>query len=1071
MQPNVGLIQRTNHMKVLEHFLIKLMSLDALATERNNMDAVELILLEDPAYEHGRGSNKHTLMGLIYKAIDMEYSKDIVKLLSQAYEAGINPDHKGVLNLILAIKRRDRAGILGLLQGNNQLVNFADDQGWTPLHYAAYHEFDSILDVIIDAQNNVGHQFVYGDMVSTPLHVAFKCGYTSTLTRLVQLWPVSSSAYTCINKDGQNILHLAAVENKKEMIHGILKYCPEQYKDKLLSQQDSNGNTPLHLLISNGCFIQELIRHKGLDTRVKNKKNWSPQDMLYFQDNIVGDQAIIKIALGDVQSNQDMLESLVLPSKRKAKDVEFNKYAKLLAAEEQERMKQDLERYKRTHTVAHWFPDAMAGDASAKAALEMEADILNDEGKTILHVESMRGDTERVRFILREFPKKNLLVKRDGLKRTALHLAADYGHPQVVEVLIDAARRNLPSSSANNQTNCFLSFIGQATDQMGNTALHLAVLNGNVAIVKLLIEADPNDSLHVQNNEGKTPIYIAAEKGYKVIIKEMCRTCTALSLDGPGGSTTALHAAIVNIHQEEEEEDNVIRMMINAAKRCSPEGSSFEALFRTTNQSGSTILKLAVYRNYVQVVAQILLEDPAYQHGRWGSKNNDFMHLIYTAIDRKYEDILKLLKETYEAEISVDHKGVIDLIVAIRRRHRVSVIRLLEGNKKLVTFTDMDGWTVLHHAAYHQFDSILDAIIEAQIDVGHPFVYKHKDLSTPFHVAAKEGYTFTVIRLMELWPTWSSAYTLVNTDDQNILHLAASQSKKEMIQGILKCCSEKHKKRILNDQDKNGDTPLHLLIMRGCFVPEFIKYKGLDTMIRNNKDETPLDYFYVADEIVGDQVQIKIALENIQTDEYWKFWPTSNKRKSNYLESVVLPSRREAKDVQFEIAKKKLRDEKHGRMKIDLERYKKRTSTQIVVTALITTVTFTVGFTMPGGLRQSGEIDQGLVVLSKKTAFNAFMVSDAIALLLSTCSLFLYFLESMYDDPHQVSKLNAASTGLNIVSVMAMMLTFITGTFVVLSHSLALAITVSIIGSFFFVFVIVLMIKMVYDRQVKRNED
>ncbi|WOG86606.1 hypothetical protein DCAR_0205823 [Daucus carota subsp. sativus] len=164
-------------------------------------------------------------------------------------------------------------------------------------------------------------------------------------------------------------------------------------------------------------------------------------------------------------------------------------------------------------------------------------------------------------------------------------------------------------------------------------------------------------------------------------------------------------------------------------------------------------------------------------------------------------------------------------------------------------------------------------------------------------------------------------------------------------------------------------------------------------------------------------------------------------------------------------------DEKHRRRKKELERYKERTNTQIIVTALITTVTFTVGFTMPGGLRQSGEIDEGLVVLRKKTVFNAFMISDALAFLLSTCSLFLYFLQSMYEDAREVSKLNAASVGLNIVSIVAMMLTFITGTYVVLSHSLALAITVCLIGSFFFLFVIVLLIKMVYDRQVKRNED
>lgn len=66
-------------------------------------------------------------------------------------------------------------------------------------------------------------------------------------------------------------------------------------------------------------------------------------------------------------------------------------------------------------------------------------------------------------------------------------------------------------------------------------------------IVKMLVEADPTDK-HTLNNEEKSPMYTAAEKGYDDIVKVMCTTCTAPSLDGPGGST-ALHAAITNLHQ------------------------------------------------------------------------------------------------------------------------------------------------------------------------------------------------------------------------------------------------------------------------------------------------------------------------------------------------------------------------------------------------------------------------------------------------------------------------------------------------------------------------------------------
>lgn len=189
------------------------------------------------------------------------------------------------------------ACVLGLLRDNKNLLSFADDQGWTPLHYGAYHEFDSILDAIIDTQKNVGYQFVYEDTMTTPFHVAANMGYTSTLIRLIQLWPSSSSAYTSTEKNGQNILHLAANKNKKEMIQSILKYCPEEYKHKILNQQDANGDTPLHLLISHGCFIPEFIEHKRLETKTKNKKNWTPRDMLYFDDEIIADQVCKSLIL------------------------------------------------------------------------------------------------------------------------------------------------------------------------------------------------------------------------------------------------------------------------------------------------------------------------------------------------------------------------------------------------------------------------------------------------------------------------------------------------------------------------------------------------------------------------------------------------------------------------------------------------------------------------------------------------------------------------------------------------------------------------------------------------------
>ncbi|WOG86575.1 hypothetical protein DCAR_0205790 [Daucus carota subsp. sativus] len=1133
-----------------------------LAVEEDHLDVVQLILAKNPAYHWPhRYPELIGIMPLIYRAMDMDKENNaMVNLLTRVYQNGVQSSKTAnVHKMISAIDSRKEEYVLSLLnnRGVQDLVTFHDILGWTILHHAVYYEHNSIIGIIIEAQKTYGHGFRYPDRISTPFHVAVQKGYVSTMKLLLRLWPSSSSAYIDVDRNGRNILHLAALQSGKEMIRCILKYCPQMYKE-FVNKKDDDGNTPLHLLICGGCFIPEFLKYQGLDIRIENEKRWIPRDMLYFQDQIVEDQVQIRIALDGIETDptgDGKFSRFVLPSRRMRKDVILDRQAKLMIHEKYTGIKEDPD------VIANCFADAIAGDPISKAVLRMKAYKLNELGETILHVESMKGEIENVRFIVSEFANKSLLGKLDRSKQTALHLAAQHGHTQVVEALIDAAR--LLPNDAHNQVTFLQDFIRQADVQNGNTTLHLAVVNDNVAIVKLLVEADSNDS-HVRNHEGKTPIYIAAENGYKNIVKVICTACTALSLDGPStGKTTALHSLMQNIDQEGTEgESDVIGMMVDAAKRWSSAQNAstadFEALFNRTDELGRTVLQIAVERKDVNAVRLILKEDPAYQPGG-EMKRNGLMRLICKAIDDECsDDIITSLSQTYKAGIiHHDPKDVLALIRAIQDLDKDVVLSLLGKAQILATFTEDNGWTPLHYAVYYEFDVILDAMIKAQKDVGYPFVYKDME-TTPFYVAIERGYTSTLVRLMELWPTLSSdecsPYTLVTQDSQNMLHMAAvararatenrkdvadaidnrkvfadsrkemvqmelwpasssdayspytlipqdgknihmaaaahaaenrkvvahvvdivdskkaaADNRKEMVQSVLKYCPNKYKDKILKQKDKNGDTPLHLLISHGCFIPALLKHEGLDTMARNKRDFTPRDMLYVEDATVVDQVHIKIALDEVLTSKSgWKLWGRRTEKKEDIWRcNKTPPSKRKEKDVKFEGEKKILEKQRTK----DRKTYKMRTNTQILVTALTTTVTFTVGFTMPGGLHQSGEDDEGLVILSRKTAFNIFMVSDALALLMSTSSLFFYFLESMNEDLHQVSLLNASSTVLNILSISAMMVTFIAGTYVVLSGTPLLAIAICIIGSLFFLLILILWImKIVFDRY-KRNKD
>lgn len=169
-------------------------------------------------------------------------------------------------------------------------MTLADNLGWTALHHAAYHGFDSKIEPIVQALRRSGHLFQYKYAVPTPFHIAAERGNTSTLIILFKCWPSLSSAYTAVDKNGQNILHLAALQRQKEMIQDILKYYPEEHKDELVNKQDKDGNTPLHLLIKHGCWVPQLLRYEGLDTKVENNNKCTPRDMLYLENKIIDDQ-------------------------------------------------------------------------------------------------------------------------------------------------------------------------------------------------------------------------------------------------------------------------------------------------------------------------------------------------------------------------------------------------------------------------------------------------------------------------------------------------------------------------------------------------------------------------------------------------------------------------------------------------------------------------------------------------------------------------------------------------------------------------------------------------------------
>ncbi|CAK9148318.1 unnamed protein product [Ilex paraguariensis] len=127
---------------------------------------------------------------------------------------------------------------------------------------------------------------------------------------------------------------------------------------------------------------------------------------------------------------------------------------------------------------------------------------------------------------------------------------------------------------------------------------------------------------------------------------------------------------------------------------------------------------------------------------------------------------------------------------------------------------------------------------------------------------------------------------------------------------------------------------------------------------------------------------------------------------------------------------------------------KKTSDTNMIVVALIVTVTFATGFTMPGGYNQSGTTNPvpRMTVLSRRSVFQAFMILDVITLLLSCVAIFFNFWGTLFDDRRIVQKFVIVTIFLVTAAIGAMMIAFSSATYVVLEKSSALAIATCLVG-------------------------
>ncbi|GMY21922.1 ankyrin repeat-containing protein At5g02620-like [Fagus crenata] len=193
------------------------------------------------------------------------------------------------------------------------------------------------------------------------------------------------------------------------------------------------------------------------------------------------------------------------------------------------------------------------------------------------------------------------------------------------------------------------------------------------------------------------------------------------------------------------------------------------------------------------------------------------------------------------------------------------------------------------------------------------YVKNNKGLST-FHIAAKEG---NVNVMEELITTSPDIYELLDNRGQTALHTAIESGKHKAFEGLI------------NEQDKEGNTPMHLAAIKGHDDVVYLleKGEGLDLNAKNKGDFTTMDNILLQKEL--DAIQEELFL-------------TKGARPS--LMGALL---------KLGIRKAELADSVETARPDSL---KEGSRTHLLVATLIATVTYTAAFTVPGGYQNQGVV-------------------------------------------------------------------------------------------------------------------
>ncbi|KAJ6421969.1 hypothetical protein OIU84_026997 [Salix udensis] len=323
--------------------------------------------------------------------------------------------------------------------------------------------------------------------------------------------------------------------------------------------------------------------------------------------------------------------------------------------------------------------------------------------------------------------------------------------------------------------------------------------------LRRLSPMDLSSIIYTQGSpSGNSLLHVSASHGMKdvteLLLQHFPRLMTGKNFHGD----TALHLAAGAGKPE------TTAILINKEKGHG-EANDFRCILEMKNDRGNTAFHEAVINGHHAVARFLVSECSELCY----TENNDHESPLYHAVENSDVEMLSILMLAIPHD--VDHllknlKGKSPVHAAVQGRKREILEQIAKGKLDLLRQKDEQGENPLHCAASLGYVWETQFLLKEYRDGA---IQKNNEGNMPIHVASKKGHVDVVDAYIS---EWSDPTEFLNTKRQNILHVAAEKGRHQVVKHILQ---NQNLEPLINMQDLDGNTPLHLASMHGQSIAAF----------------------------------------------------------------------------------------------------------------------------------------------------------------------------------------------------------------------------------------------------------